>query len=452
MKYLLLIFIFLSFNVMASNVGIIDSGVYFAHDILSQSPWVNSGESEDNWIDDDQNGKIDDFHGWNFAENSPEFFTDAHIPYYHKDVYRVLEIASKLASGVITEEEREFWNTHVIGLPADQKKALIAQVNHYGQYAHGTHCAGVVAMGNPDARIMAGKIFPDNQVPDYSTDNYVMQKQYKPFGIVDWIYSGFATLANVAFSNAGNYLAEMHMDVANYSLGVPIPLLATKALALGGNKNPTQEEIRTESWRMFAAYEKQGQKWMGVASKTLFVIAAGNDHSDNDLLPYFPANMQVDNSITVAATQGYEKLATFSNYGKKYVHVAAPGVNIMSSVPGPTLDFQLPMSGTSMAAPFVTMVASKVKDLNPALTPLEIKKILMGTVDKKEWLSDKVISGGVVNYKRAYRASTLSVSLSIADAIKQSLHEVSEIVEPKVKMKSAKITEKMLEDASLFVF
>ena len=421
MKYLIPFFIVCSFNVMASRVGIIDSGVYFDHNLLSNSPWTNSGELQDNWVDDDQNGKVDDFYGWNFVDNSPEIFTPTHIPFYHPSVYKVLEVASKLASGAITEEEREFWDREVLGLPEAQKKALIAQVNHYGQYAHGTHCAGVVAMGNPDAEIMSGKIFPDNLVPE-PHEVYVYAKNYRPFGVVDWIYDGLSMLANIIFVNAADYLAEMKMDVANYSLGTPIPMLAKAALELGGNKNPTEEEIRVESWRLFVSYEKQGKKWMAIADKTLFVIAAGNDHSDNDVLPYFPANMQADNSITVAATQGYLKIASFSNFGKKYVHVGAPGVNIMSSVPGPTLDMELPMSGTSMAAPFVTMVASKVKDINSDLTPLQIKTILMGTVDKKEWLTDYVISGGVVNLNRAYSAAKLSLSLSLENAISRSLY------------------------------
>ncbi len=451
MKILVLVFIFFSLNAHGSRVGIIDSGVYFEHDLLSNSPWVNTGEVRDNWVDDDQNGKVDDFNGWNFAENSSEFFTPAHIPFYHPSVYRVLEVASKLASGVITEEEQEFWDREVQGLPADKKKALIAQVNHYGQYAHGTHCAGVVARGNPDAQIMSGKIFPDNQVPE-PHETYVLQKSYRPFGVVDWLYDGFSILANIIFVNAANYLNETNMDVANYSLGTPIPMLAKSALAIGGNKNPTDEEIRVESWRIFVSYEKQGKKWMEAAANTLFVIAAGNDHSDNDVLPYFPANMQIDNSISVAATQGYSSLATFSNYGKKYVHVGAPGVNIMSSVPGPTLDMELPMSGTSMAAPFVTMVASKIKDINPALTPLEMKKILMGTVDKKSWLTDHVVSGGVVNFNRAYSAAKLTLSLSVDEAISNARVDIRDIVEAKRKKSSVRITKEMKELAEQFIF
>lgn len=448
MKKLLLLLSIVSFQSYASNVGIIDSGVYFDHELLHNSPWINPGETFDNWVDDDQNGKVDDFYGWNFAENSPEIFNPNHIPFYHPVVYRVLEIASKIAAGQVTEEEREFWNTQVVGLPDAQKKLLIAQVNHYGQYAHGTHCAGVVAQGNPEAKIMAGKIFPDQMVPEPHAP--VDSKQMK--GIVDWIYGGFATLANAAFASAGSYLTEMKMDVANYSLGVPIPTLAKTALGLGGNHNPTDAEIKKESWRIFKAYEKQGRKWMSAASNTLFVVAAGNDHNDNENLPFFPANMDMENSITVAATQGYSKLADFSNYGIKHVHVAAPGVSIMSSVPGPTLDMQLPMSGTSMAAPFVTMVASKVKDLNPALTPAQIKKVLMGTVDKKEWLKDKVITSGVVNVHRASRAAMLSTTISLDKAIAQSRSEVADMTEEKSVQQSAPISEEMKRTAYQIIF
>lgn len=435
--YKFIIPLLITSKVMASNVGIIDSGVYFDHNLLADSAWINTGETFDNWIDDDLNGKVDDYYGWNFVENSPEIFFPAHIPDYNPLVYITLEIASKLSSGTATAEEKKYFEENILSLPVEEKKILINQVNHYGQYAHGTHCAGVVAMGNPNAKIMAGKIFNDTQVPVR--------------GIVDWAYSAFATLANQFFVTAASYLNETKMDVANYSLGVPIPMLAEKALALLGNKNPTKEEIKAESWRLFKAYKAKGEKWVASAKDTLFVIAAGNDHNNNDEVPYFPANIVAENLITVAATQGFSKLATFSNYGKEYVHVAAPGVDIVSSVPGPTLDFTLPMSGTSMAAPYVTMVASNVKDENPSLSPVEIKKILIETVDKKEWLKNFVMSSGVVNINRAKFAAKMTKSLSLDKAIAKANVEIVDIPETPIR-KDNSATKEMKNFASQFVF
>jgi len=63
-----------------------------------------------------------------------------------------------------------------------------------------------------------------------------------------------------------------------------------------------------------------------------FIAAAGNSSSDNDKKPAYPANYKLDNVVSVGALDGKGKKASFSNYGKKTVHVFAPGVNIYSTV------------------------------------------------------------------------------------------------------------------------
>ncbi|MBW2175006.1 MAG: S8 family serine peptidase, partial [Deltaproteobacteria bacterium] len=65
----------------------------------------------------------------------------------------------------------------------------------------------------------------------------------------------------------------------------------------------------------------------------LFVASAGNDGSDNDSFPHYPSSYELDNIISVAATDQNDSLAGFSNYGFTTVDVAAPGVNIKSSIP-----------------------------------------------------------------------------------------------------------------------
>lgn len=97
----------------------------------------------------------------------------------------------------------------------------------------------------------------------------------------------------------------------------------------------------------------------------LFIAAAGNENSNNDIHDSYPANYDVANVISVAATDHNDRLATFSNYGKKKVHVAAPGVKILSTV----LNHKYgELSGTSMATPHVTglsaIIASHYKDLS----------------------------------------------------------------------------------------
>ena len=136
---------------------------------------------------------------------------------------------------------------------------------------------------------------------------------------------------------------------------------------------------------------------------------------------FTPANTAFENAISVAATDGHWGLANFSNYGVNTVDIAARGVEISSTVPG---EKGMPMSGTSMAAPFVSKIAGMIKDINPKLTAVQIKKILMETVDKKSFLTNKVKSGGIVNQPRSKQAAFLSLTLSLDLAMAQSNAEL----------------------------
>jgi subtilisin family serine protease len=165
----------------------------------------------------------------------------------------------------------------------------------------------------------------------------------------------------------------------------------------------------------------QGQRMVKAAPNTLFVFAAGNDGSDNDVMPTSPTNIKSDNVVSVAATYDVQFLAPFSNYGMKMVDVAAPGMLIDSAIP---VGRRLQVSGTSQAAPFVAKVAGLIKDANPSLKPADIKKILIGTVDMKEFLRGKVLAQGIVNNERAVFAAQLSVSVGVNEAISRSRSSV----------------------------
>jgi thermitase len=69
-------------------------------------------------------------------------------------------------------------------------------------------------------------------------------------------------------------------------------------------------------------------------ANTLFVFAAGNDGANNDAVPRYPCNYRAPNVLCVAATDRNDQLTGFSNYGASSVHLAAPGVDILSTVPG----------------------------------------------------------------------------------------------------------------------
>jgi subtilisin family serine protease len=121
----------------------------------------------------------------------------------------------------------------------------------------------------------------------------------------------------------------------------------------------------------------------------LHACAAGNSHSDNDVTLNYPSSYDLPNIVAVAATERQDFYAAFSSYGATTVDLAAPGVDILSTVPAtgasccsdPT-GYKL-LSGTSMATPFVTGAAALVwsKAGNSALSAVDVKSRLLGSVD-----------------------------------------------------------------------
>ncbi len=133
----------------------------------------------------------------------------------------------------------------------------------------------------------------------------------------------------------------------------------------------------------------------------LFVTAAGNSRNNIEHWQEYPASYDCDNIITVAATDFNDKLATFSNYGKESVDIAAPGVDIYSTIPSDTHDDYGYLSGTSMATPYVTASVALVwSSLESNLTgtakekALIIKKHILGTSKVLSSLKNKVLTGG----------------------------------------------------------
>src|SRR5262245_1940375 len=110
----------------------------------------------------------------------------------------------------------------------------------------------------------------------------------------------------------------------------------------------------------------------------LFVAAAGNSGLDADVDPMYPAAYDSPYVVSVAATDRNDVYASFSNYGETSVDLAAPGVEIQSTMPGNTYGT---LSGTSMATPHVSGAAALVWSQFPDLTPLQVKARLLSGVD-----------------------------------------------------------------------
>lgn len=105
-----------------------------------------------------------------------------------------------------------------------------------------------------------------------------------------------------------------------------------------------------------------------------FIVAAGNEGRDNDASPAYPASYELPNIISVAAIDSQQNLASFSNYGEESVDIAAPGVSILSTVPGGGTAV---LSGTSMATPHVTGALALLYSLDPTVAFSDLLKRVM---------------------------------------------------------------------------
>jgi large repetitive protein len=226
-------------------VAVIDSGVDATHPDLGQNMWVNDGEDcsgcRTNGIDDDGNGYVDDWRGWDFANGDNN--------------------------------------------PADDN-------------GHGTHVAGTVAASGNNGLGVAGVTWSSRIMP------------LKFLGA-----DGSGTTADA-------------ISAILYARAKGVPILSN---SWGGGDF---------SQALLDAIEQTD------ASGELFVAAAGNDFTNTDLEPFYPAGYDVPNVLVVGASDQFDRKAWFSNYGTRSVDLSAPGTNVYSTWTGTTYRFA---DGTSMA-------------------------------------------------------------------------------------------------------
>ncbi|MCX7747527.1 MAG: S8 family serine peptidase, partial [Clostridia bacterium] len=205
------------------------------------------------------------------------------------------------------------------------------------QDLHGTHVAGIIA-GRANSKGISG-VAPNVKI--------------LPLKFINGS-QGYTSDA----VRAVEYASSMGASIINCSWG-------------GSGYNPALKE----------AMEKSG---------ALFVCAAGNSGTDVTSNPVYPASFDLSNVMSIAAMDNKGMLAPFSNYGGN-THIAAPGANILSTLPGNQYGI---LSGTSMAAPFASGVAALVKSRDEALDSNGIKTRIMNTSVKAFNLTGKVVSSG----------------------------------------------------------
>lgn len=210
------------------------------------------------------------------------------------------------------------------------------------QFGHGTHVAGIIAALQNNWIGVSG-VAPSAKV--------------MPLRVLDATGSGTDVDVAQAFNDAGND----GVPIVNASLGSTAPSQAIEA-AIQAHPN------------------------------TLYVVAAGNDGTNNDdpSTPFYPCDVPEANVICVGASDQNDQPAWFSDYGATSVDLFAPGVSILSTYPGGyAYD-----DGTSMATPMVSGTLALMLSRNPALGAIGLKNDLLASADPEPQLDGLAVSGG----------------------------------------------------------
>jgi len=192
---------------------------------------------------------------------------------------------------------------------------------------HGTHVAGIVLGMTQDILRNPGDVSP-------------AKIQIMPLKFLD--HNGSGTTASAI--EAINYAIDNGASVLNNSWG-------------GGHYSQALYDVIVQSHNK------------GLA----FIAAAGNAANNNDTSPTYPASYKISNVVSVAATSSQDNLASFSNFGSQSVHVASPGISIISTLPNDSFGYS---SGTSMAAPFAAGLSALLVREKNQINGHQVKGVL----------------------------------------------------------------------------
>lgn len=478
-------------------VAVIDSGVDTEHEDLKGQIWVNEDEIPNNGIDDDQNGYIDDIHGWNFLGNaSGEILNDVQLemtrivqkyePIYADKKYSDLTEKEKLtfdmykAAKVLFDKERKECENEV----AEYKKDLdrfeksdsvmkavcggectFKEVKSYLNHKqYGEHALNVMTMWSYGFDIDTYK--EGLEYWEHSL-RYNYNVEINPRTLIgddpsDFTPTGYGN-NNVRGLGAdhGTHVAGIIAGIRGNGLGGDGVSNHAKIMCLRAVPDGDEEDkdialaityavdngakiINMSFGKAFSPYQSEMIKAFRYAEENdvLVVHAAGNEGADNDKGGNFPTSKyegmseKFTNWIEVGASTRFKKykikkgyldnyglVADFSNYGQEMVDVFAPGHDIVSAIPDDQYD---QWDGTSMACPMVSGVAAILKSYYPQLTMLEIREIIIQSVqylgDLKvirpkqqpeiDYFKTMCVSGGVVN---VYNACELAESKTNKD-------------------------------------
>jgi cell wall-associated protease len=441
-------------------VGIVDSGVDIEHEDLKSVVWTNAKEIPGNGIDDDNNGYIDDIHGWNFlgdiTKENLEYeriiknkdlvdevtyleakkLNDDKIDEANQGKVRLEQmiaattaanekIAKELGKATYTIEELNAVESK--DPPVMESKVLMQRMLSYGMSVTELEDAiqgdidGMISVLNGDNlkqnyREVVGDNPNDINDIKYGNNNVMGPDKEK---ILHGTHVA-GIVAQVRNNNIGGDGVANNVEILTVR-AVPDGDEYDKDIALGIRYavDNGAKVINGSFGKSFSPHKQWVYDAIKYAEKkdVLIVHAAGNDAKDIDSFNNYPNDSDdkktefADNMITIGALNfeyGDKVVARFSNIGKVNVDVFAPGVKIYATTPENTYKY---LQGTSMAAPNVAGVAAIIRSYYPKLSASQVKHILM---DSGVSISTDVIVGG--NPKDSRSFTNLSKSGKIVNA------------------------------------
>ncbi|MBI3597072.1 MAG: S8 family serine peptidase [Nitrospirae bacterium] len=236
-------------------------------------------------------------------------------------------------------------------------------------FGHGTHVAGIIAAKGNDGTGVTGVLWTAQIMPLKILDANGCGSVGDEIQAIDYAINNGAKIINASFGGSGLSSSEEDAIRAANNAGV------------------------------------------------VFVAAAGNESSNDDNFPIYPASFNLPNVISVAATDWNDQLSSVSNFGKNTVDIAAPGDCVYSTTPQgpftllgaisclntPITSGHAYLTGTSMATPHVSGVAGLLLSQDPSLTPEEVRAVILLSADPVDALQGRVASSGRLNASSALR-------------------------------------------------
>ncbi len=420
-------------------VAVIDSATDIDHEDLNDVLWTNTDEIPNNGQDDDNNGYVDDIHGWNFigdtyyeqfeyvrllasGDRSNPRYVDAEREYSLEfQKYSQLKIqSSQLLQDVIEADKavsnhlkKKDYTKEDVSTIKTENKALLDAI---GLVSY------IFSLDNYDSVESFKEAVEGDLVTINTRLDYHLNKSFKgrktgdnPYDITDIGYGNNNPRPTVKTESHGTHVSGIILAERNNNIGIKGVANNAKLMAIRSTPNGDEYDKDVALAIRYAADNgakiinmsfgksfSPNSNWVHdaivyAASKDVLIVhGSGNDAHDIDEHENYPNDVNTsgqevaDNFITVGALTpryGSSMVADYSNYGKINVDIFAPGSEIYSALPENEYKLQ---NGTSMSAPNVTGVAALIRSQFPKLTASQVKQIIM---DSGLPINAKVIVG-----------------------------------------------------------